>query len=165
MFFFVNANIIALQHVAGVKLSLLPKNDSENPLSNGKLQVTWTTVHGELQFKKFFDRTIEGRQGESVTGENAVFVGTGRVVLKLNFRKFSEWNQLFQRQVVLPHLSGCLRQRGNRFGSLAAGVGRVVALTFVKKFLVPAVKLIRRELLNQKSPEIVEVTAKRKTSK
>ena len=52
----------------------------------------------------------------------------------------------YTRQAVLPHFTGYSRQRGNGIGSLAAGVGRV-ALPFAKKFLLPAVKSIGKDLI------------------
>ena len=52
----------------------------------------------------------------------------------------------YTRQAVLPHFTGYSRQRGSGIGSLAAGVGRV-ALPFAKKFLLPAVKSIGKDLI------------------
>ena len=72
--------------------------------------------------------------------------------------------QYYSQQAVLPHFSGYSRQRGSGFGSLAAGVGRV-AIPFAKKFLLPAVKSIGKELFAQSIPELFDVAAKRKTPK
>ena len=62
------------------------------------------------------------------------------------------------------HFSGPARQRGRGFGSLAAGVGPV-ALPFVKKFLLPAVKSIGKEFFLQSIPELLDVASKKKTPK
>ena len=72
--------------------------------------------------------------------------------------------QYYAQQAQLPHFSGPARQRGSGFGSLAAGVGRV-ALPFAKKFLLPAVKSIGKELLSQSIPELLDVASKKKTPK
>ena len=50
----------------------------------------------------------------------------------------------------LPHFSGHYRQRGNGFGALASGIGRV-ALPLARKFVLPAAKRIGKELLLQTS--------------
>ena len=65
-------------------------------------------------------------------------------------------------QAVLPHFTGYSRQRGSGIGSLAAGVGRV-ALQFAKKFLIPAVKSIGKDLIANTLPELVEVVSKKKS--
>ena len=70
----------------------------------------------------------------------------------------------YTRQAVLPHFTGYSRQRGSGIGSLAAGVGRV-ALPFAKKFLLPAVKSIGKDLITNTLPELVEVVSKKKSPK
>ena len=45
----------------------------------------------------------------------------------------------------LPHFSGHYRQRGSRFGALAAGIGRV-ALPLARRFILPTAKRIGKEL-------------------
>ena len=70
----------------------------------------------------------------------------------------------YTRQAVLPHFTGYSRQRGSGIGSLAAGVGRV-ALPFAKKFLLPAVKSIGKDLIANTLPELVEVVSKKKSPK
>ena len=62
------------------------------------------------------------------------------------------------------HFSGHYRQRGSRFGSLAAGIGRV-ALPLARKFLWPAAKKIGRDFLVQGAQEFIEVAAKIKSAK
>ena len=66
----------------------------------------------------------------------------------------------YTRQAVLPHFTGYSRQRGSGIGSLAAGVGRV-ALPFAKKFLLPAVKSIGKDLIANTLPELVVVSKKK----
>ena len=73
-------------------------------------------------------------------------------------------NAYYTRQAVLPHFTGYSRQRGSGIGSLAAGVGRV-ALPFAKKFLLPAVKSIGKDLIANTLPELVEVAFKKKSPK
>ncbi|MEL7079299.1 MAG: hypothetical protein AAGM46_25685 [Cyanobacteria bacterium J06582_2] len=72
--------------------------------------------------------------------------------------------QYYSQQAVLPHFSGYSRQRGSGFGSLAAGVGRV-AIPFAKKFLLPAVQSIGKELITQSIPELLDVATKKKSPK
>ena len=48
----------------------------------------------------------------------------------------------------LPQFSGYHRQGGSGFGALAAGIGRV-ALPIARRFILPTVKLIGKELLEQ----------------
>ena len=72
--------------------------------------------------------------------------------------------QSYSQQAVLPHFSGYSRQRGSGFGSLAAGVGRV-AIPFAKKFLLPAVQSIGKELITQSIPELLDVATKKKSPK
>ena len=72
--------------------------------------------------------------------------------------------QKHAQQAQLPHFSGPARQRASSFGSLAAGVGRVL-LPFFKKFLLPVVKSIGKEILSQSIPELLDVASKKKTPK
>ena len=70
----------------------------------------------------------------------------------------------YAQQAVSPYFSGHYRQRGSGFGALAAGIGRA-ALPIARKFVLPAVKRIGKELLLQAAPELIEVASKRKTPK
>ena len=70
----------------------------------------------------------------------------------------------YAQQAVSPYFSGHYRQRGSGFGALAAGIGRT-ALRIAKKFVLPAVKRIGKELLLQAAPELIEVASKRKNPK
>ena len=63
-----------------------------------------------------------------------------------------------------PYFSGHYRRRGSGFGAHAAGIGRA-ALPNARKFVLPAVKRIGKELLLQAASELIEVASKRKTSK
>ena len=67
-------------------------------------------------------------------------------------------------QGVSPNFSGHHRQRGRGFGALGAGIGRA-APPIARKFVLPAVKRIGKELILQAVPELIEVASKRKTSK
>ena len=64
----------------------------------------------------------------------------------------------------LPQFSGHYRQRGSGFGALASGIGRV-ALPLAGKFVLPAAKRIRKELLLQSVPELIDVIGKKKSPK
>ena len=72
--------------------------------------------------------------------------------------------QYYAQQAQLPHFSGPARQRGSGFGSLAAGVWRVV-LQFAKKLLLPNVKSGGKEFSSQSIPELLNVASKKKTPK
>ena len=60
----------------------------------------------------------------------------------------------------LPYFSGHYIQRGNGFGALASGKGRIV-LPFARKFNLPAAKRVGKELLLQSVPELVDVFSKK----
>ena len=70
----------------------------------------------------------------------------------------------YHNQAKLPHFSGPYRQRGSGFDALALGMGRV-ALPLTRKFVIPAAKKIRKELLLQAAPELIKVATKRKSPK
>ena len=53
----------------------------------------------------------------------------------------------------LPHLSGHYRQRGSGIGC--------AALPLARKFVLPAAKLIGKELLLQSVPELMDVIGKK----
>ena len=95
-----------------------------------------------LDFKKLFTLSVQSISVQLRTESESMlpFVGTGRVVLTLNIRCF-DWKaieQLYVQQVSFPHFSGHYRQRGSRFGALAAGIGHD-AITFEQRvFLLAA---------------------------
>ena len=64
----------------------------------------------------------------------------------------------------LPYFSGHNRQGGSGFGALASGIGRI-ALPLARKFILPAAKRVRKELLLQSVPELVDVVSKKKSAK
>ena len=66
----------------------------------------------------------------------------------------------YQQQSVSPYFSGHYRQRGSRFGALAASIGGA-ALPIARKFLWPIGKRIGRELIVQAASELVEVVTKK----
>ena len=70
----------------------------------------------------------------------------------------------YHNQATMPHFSGHYRQRGSGFGALAMGIGRV-ALPLARKFIVPAVKRIGKELLVQAAPELIDIATRKKTPK
>ena len=86
-------NSIEHQNVAGVKAPVLRVIDSKRNLKDGELFNTSATSHesfSELQFKKRVLSLIREFFIELVapTGTYIPFVGTGRVVITLKFRKF-----------------------------------------------------------------------------
>ena len=70
----------------------------------------------------------------------------------------------YHNQATMPHFSGHYRQRGSGFGALAMGIGRV-ALPLARKFIIPAAKRIRKKLLVQAAPELINIATKKKTPK
>ena len=70
----------------------------------------------------------------------------------------------FTRQAVLPHFTGYFSPYGSGIGSWAAGVGQD-PLPFPKKFLLPAVKSIGKDLIANTVPELVEVVSKKNSPK
>ena len=91
--FFVYCNIIEQQNVAGTKAPVLRVIDTKRRLKNGELSITSTTTDRsfrELQFKSLVLSSIREIFIELVTATGAYvpFLGTGRVVLTLKFRKF-----------------------------------------------------------------------------
>ena len=100
------------------------------------------------------------------TGKLIFFIGTGKIIVSVKFRKFFEMEAYYSNQASQskPHFSGHYRQRGSGFGALAAGIGRV-ALPLARKFLWPAIKKIACDILVQGAPELVEVATRRKLAK
>ena len=68
------------------------------------------------------------------------------------------------RQVQIPFYRGVGRQRGRGFGALAQVFGRT-AISFLRKYIVPAAKCVGAELLDFAVPEIAEVVSGRKNFK
>ena len=67
-------------------------------------------------------------------------------------------------QASLPLFSGHYRQRGSRFGAMAAGIGRV-AIPFAQRAILLAAKKLGRELLMSAAPELIDVAMKKKSPK
>ena len=91
--FFVYCNMIEQQNIAGTKAPILRVIDTKRKLKDGGLALTSTITHRsfrELQFKKLVLSSIREIFIELVTatGDYVPFLGTGRVVLTLKFRKF-----------------------------------------------------------------------------
>ena len=68
------------------------------------------------------------------------------------------------REVEIPFYRGFGRQRGRGFGALAQVIGRT-AIRFLHKYIVPAAKRVRADLLEFAVPEIAEVVSGRKNFK
>ena len=77
---------------------------------------------------------------------------------------FEALDKYYSRQGIMLHATGHARQRGGGFGSLALDVGRV-ALSFAKRVLLTAIRLIIKEVFVQGSPEIMEIATKKKSFK
>ena len=65
------------------------------------------------------------------------------------------------RQVEIPFYRGVGRERGRGFGELAQGIGRS-AISFLRKYIVPAAKSVGADLLEFAAPELSEVVSGRK---
>ena len=68
------------------------------------------------------------------------------------------------RQVEIPYYRAVGRQRGRGFGALAQVFGRT-AISFLRKYNVPAAKRVGADLLEFAVPEIAEVVSGRKNFK
>ena len=68
------------------------------------------------------------------------------------------------REVEIPFYRGVGRQRGRGFGALAQVIGRT-AISFLRKYIVPAAKRVGADLLEFAVPEIAEVVSGRKNFK
>ena len=68
------------------------------------------------------------------------------------------------RQVEVPYYGGVGRQRGRGFGALSQNI-ETPAITFLRKYNVPAAKRIGADLLEFAVPEIAEVVSGRKNIK
>ena len=68
------------------------------------------------------------------------------------------------RQVETPYYRGVGRQRGRGFGALAQVIGSN-AISFLRKYVVPAAKRIGADMLEFAAPEIGEVISGRKSFK
>ena len=68
------------------------------------------------------------------------------------------------RQVEIPYYRGVGRQRGRGFGAVAQVIGRT-AIPFLRKYIVPAAKLVGADLLEFAAPEIGEVFSGRMSFK
>ena len=68
------------------------------------------------------------------------------------------------RQVEIPWYRGVGRHTGRGFGALAQVIGRT-ANAFLRKYVVPAAKRIRADMMEFAAPEIGEVISGRKSFK
>ena len=69
-----------------------------------------------------------------------------------------------QNSADFPIFRGHARQRGRGFGALTQTLERT-AIPFIKKYIVPAAKIIGADLFEIAAPEIGEVFSGRKNSK
>ena len=68
------------------------------------------------------------------------------------------------KEIEIPFFRSVGRQRGRGFGALAQII-RKTAIPFLRKYIVPAAKRVRADLLNFAVPEIAEVFSGRKNIK
>ena len=68
------------------------------------------------------------------------------------------------RQVEIQYYRGVGRQRGRGFGALPQVIG-TTAIPFLRKYIVPAAKRVRADLLQFAVPEMPEVVSGRKNFK
>ena len=91
---FIYTNIIGYQYVGDAKAPLLRVIDSKQRLKNGsvcELEPTHRIVFSNLDYKKLLSNTIQSISIElrTETGQLVPFSGTGKVILTLQFKKFS----------------------------------------------------------------------------
>ena len=91
---FVNANIIECQCVGDAKALLLRVIVSKQRLKSGsvcEVEPTHRTVFSNLDYKKLLTNTIQSISVElrTETGDLVPFSGTEKVLLTLQFKKFS----------------------------------------------------------------------------
>ena len=94
-FIFIYTNIIEYQYVGDTKAPLLRVIDSKQRLKNGsvcELEPTHRIVFTNLDYKKLLTNTIQSISIElrTETGQLVPFSGTGKVILTLQFKKFSQ---------------------------------------------------------------------------
>ena len=58
---------------------------------------------------------------------------------------------------TMHHFSGHYRERGNGFGALATGNGRI-ALPLARMFIVPGAKIVGKKLLIRAAPEFIDTS-------
>ena len=121
-----------------------------------------------MDYKKLLTNTIQSISIElrTETGDLVPFSGTGKILLTLQFKKFSSSKGFILRKlsISLPHFSGHYRQRGSGFGALTAGIGRFV-LPLERQFILPTAKRIGKELLKQGVSELLDVVSSKKSPK
>ena len=71
---------------------------------------------------------------------------------------------MLQDKIEIPFYRGVGRQRGRGFGALAQVIGRT-AISFLRKYIVPAAKHVGADLLEFAVPEIAELVSGRKNIK
>ena len=91
---FIYTNIIEYQYVGDTNAPLLRVIDSKQRLKNGsvcELEPTHRIVFTNLDYKKLLTNTIQSISIElrTETGQLVPFMGTGKVILTLQFKKFS----------------------------------------------------------------------------
>jgi len=91
---FVYVDIIEYDYVAGSKAPILRIIDSRRRIKNGQLTECQPIEHkafSDLQFKKLLTNSIKNIQVQlrTETGALVPFVGSGKVILTLKFKKFA----------------------------------------------------------------------------
>ena len=91
---FIYTNNIEYQHVGDTKAPLLRVIDSKQHMKNGsvcELEPTPRIVYTNLDFKKLLTNSIQSISIElrTETGQLVPFLGTGKVMLTLQFKNFS----------------------------------------------------------------------------
>ena len=92
---FVYVDIIGYQFIGDTKTPLLRVIDTNRRLKNGSIcsiEPTHRKVFSNLDYKKLFSTTIQSIsvQLRTETGKLVPFLGTGKVILSLKFKKFAE---------------------------------------------------------------------------
>ena len=92
---FVYIDIIGYQFIGDTKAPLLRVIDTNRRLKNGticSIEPTHRKVFSNLDYKKLFSTTIQSIsvQLRTETGKLVPFLGTGKVILSLRFKKFAE---------------------------------------------------------------------------
>ena len=106
------------------------------------------------------------------SGDKIPFVSVGvtrfvlmfRKVINIHFQHIRFYKMVASRQVEIPYYRRFGRQRGRGFGALAQVI-EGTAISFLRKYVVPAAKRIGADLLKFATPKIRAVFTGRKSFK